>query len=64
LIPFNTKFYDISHKNPDLYGPFWIYTTLIFIMAASGSLNKYLKGASTDELFQQFIPLAASIVKF
>jgi len=63
MIPFNPKFFDISHKNPDLYGPFWIYTTLIFVIAASGSLTKYFNGASTDELFQNFIPTAASIVR-
>jgi len=42
LVPFNPKFYDIIESNPDLYGPFWISTTLILTIAASGSLNKYL----------------------
>lgn len=63
MIPFNPKFYDISQKSPDLYGPFWIYTTLIFVIAASGSLTKYLTGRSNDEeFFQEFVPLAATIV--
>ncbi len=62
LIPFNPKFYDISQKNPDLYGPFWIYTTLIFVIAASGSLTKQLNGNSSDQFFQEFVPLAASLV--
>lgn len=62
LIPFNPKFYDISQKNPDLYGPFWIYTTLIFVIAASGSLTKQLNGNSADQFFQEFVPLAASLV--
>jgi len=64
LIPFNPKFYDISQKNPDLYGPFWIYTTLIFVIAASGSLTKQLNGDSSDQFFQEFVPLAASLVFF
>ena len=64
LIPFNPKFYDISTKNPDLYGPFWIYTTLIFVIAASGSLTKQLNGDSSDQFFQEFVPLAASLVYF
>ncbi len=63
VIPLNSKFYDISQKNPDLYGPFWIYTTLIFVIAASGSLTKQLNGVSSDQFFQQFVPLAASLVK-
>lgn len=64
LIPFNPKFFEISQKNPDLYGPFWIYTTLIFVIAASGSLTKQLKGDSSDQFFQEFVPLAASLVNF
>ena len=63
VIPLNSKFYDISQKNPDLYGPFWIYTTLIFVIAASGSLTKQLNGVSSDQFFQQFVPFAASLVK-
>ena len=62
LIPFNPKFYDLCCKTPDLYGPFWIFTTLIFIMAASGSFTKYLTGNSTEDFFQEFVPTAASIV--
>jgi hypothetical protein len=63
MIPFNPKFYDISQKTPDLYGPFWIYTSLIFVIAASGSLTKYLTGKTYgEEFFQEFVPLAASIV--
>ncbi len=62
LIPFNPKFHDISHNNPDLYGPFWIYTTLIFIIAAAGSLTKYLENDTSQDYFQVFVPKAASIV--
>jgi hypothetical protein len=63
LVPFNPKFYDISEKTPDLYGPFWIYTTLVFIIAAAGSLAKYINGDSTKNFFQEFVPLAAAIVR-
>jgi hypothetical protein len=62
LIPFNPKFYDISEKSPDLYGPFWIYTTLVFIIAAAGSLAKYIKNDSTQNFFQNFVPIAAGVV--
>lgn len=29
-------------KNPDLYGPFWICTTLVFAIAISGNLSNFL----------------------
>ncbi|KAM8839243.1 protein YIPF1 [Synchiropus picturatus] len=29
-------------KNPDLYGPFWICTTLVFAIAISGNLSSFL----------------------
>jgi len=62
LVPFNPKFYDISEQSPDLYGPFWIYTTLVFIIAAAGSLSRYIQNQSTTNFFQEFVPIAAAIV--
>lgn len=62
LIPFNPNLYEISLNNPDVYGPFWIYTTLIFILAASGALTKFLAGNSTSAFFQDFVPISAGIV--
>jgi hypothetical protein len=64
LVPFNPKFYDISQQTPDLYGPFWIYTTLIFIIAASGSLSGYLQNNTSESFFQEFVPMATGIVRF
>ncbi len=64
LIPFNPKFYDISQQTPDLYGPFWIYTTLIFIIAAAGSLSGYLQNNISQNFFQEFVPIATGIVLF
>uniref|UniRef100_UPI0037E951A9 protein YIPF1 n=1 Tax=Semicossyphus pulcher TaxID=241346 RepID=UPI0037E951A9 len=29
-------------RNPDLYGPFWICTTLVFAIAISGNISKFL----------------------
>lgn len=63
LIPFNPFFHDTIEHNPDLWGPFWIYTFLIFIIAACGSITKYLGGTTvSDSFFQQFIPVAASLI--
>ena len=41
LFYFNKSFYKIVNDKPDLYGPFWIYTTLIYVMAAGGALSYY-----------------------
>ncbi|XP_047223239.1 protein YIPF1 [Girardinichthys multiradiatus] len=30
-------------KNPDLYGPFWICTTLVFAIAISGNISNFLQ---------------------
>jgi len=62
LIPFNIKFYDISTENPDLYGPFWIYTSIIFILSASGSLSRMSQGSKVSSFFQTFVPTAAGLI--
>ena len=62
LIPCNKNFIHLVEKNPDLYGPFWIYTTLIFIVASAGSLTKYIHGAEEEDYFQKFIPMAMAII--
>jgi len=35
-------FFELIAANPDLYGPFWIATTLIFAMAITGNLASFL----------------------
>jgi hypothetical protein len=47
-----------------LYGPFWIYATLIFALAAGGNISGYLQtpvGSVFNYNFR-FIPTAATIV--
>ena len=62
LIPFNKNFINLVEKKPDLYGPFWIYTTLIFIIASAGSLTQYIHGADQEDYFQKFIPIAGGVI--
>ena len=62
LIPFNHKFVDLTVTNPDLYGPFWIYTTLILAIASAGSLSRFISGNSTKNFFQEFVPIATGII--
>ncbi|OVA07926.1 Yip1 domain [Macleaya cordata] len=42
LIPFRGSFNEKTASNPDLYGPFWICTTLIFVAAAIGTFVTYV----------------------
>jgi len=61
FIPLNNNFIKIANDNPDLYGPFWIYTTLIYVMAAGGALSYYFTN-SANNYFQMFVPVAGSII--
>lgn len=45
--PRSAKFFTDEDGRPDLYGPFWISTTLIFLMAATGNFARYL---TSDDL--------------
>ena len=44
------NFADFVEDKPDLYGPFWIATTLIVVSSASGSFAQYLSGVSKDDI--------------
>jgi len=43
LLPFKFGFIEAAKANPDFYGPFWIATTLTFILAITGNLYAYFK---------------------
>lgn len=36
------NFLDVLEGNPDLYGPFWIATTVVFILFLGGTISQYL----------------------
>ena len=40
-------FFELVAANPDLYGPLWISTTLIFAMAMTGNLASYISFKAT-----------------
>ena len=47
-----SNFLDILDGNPDLYGPFWIATTVVFILFLAGTISQYLGARkSGNELF-------------
>ena len=41
------NFLDVMEGNPDLYGPFWIATTVVVILFMTGTISQYL--ASTGK---------------
>lgn len=59
--PIKNDFIQIAEDKPDLYGPFWIYTTLIYVIAAGGALSYYFTN-SINNYFQMFVPVAGSIL--
>ncbi|XP_020677215.1 protein YIPF1 homolog [Dendrobium catenatum] len=49
LFPFKASFAETTANNPDLYGPFWICTTLIFVAASIGTFVTYLAHKFQDK---------------
>lgn len=50
-------------QKPDLYGPFWIYTTLIIIIAISGNISRYMEMGDENFSYEyNYIPVAATII--
>lgn len=55
-------------EKPDLYGPFWIYTTLIVVLAIIGNLSRYIdtavikESSSEFEWEYDFVPVAATVI--
>lgn len=45
--PFRVKFLDSLNGKPELYGPLWIPTTLIFLIAVAGNLASYIQAVKT-----------------
>ncbi|KAK3422546.1 hypothetical protein EUGRSUZ_G02991 [Eucalyptus grandis] len=48
LFPTGGDFFSKIDANPDLYGPIWISTTLIFVIAALGNCATYLMEKNSD----------------
>lgn len=49
LYPIPGDFFQKIDDNPDLYGPVWISTTLVFMLAALGNCATYLIHKQTDK---------------
>jgi len=66
MIPFNKKFVNNYNQKPDLYGPFWVLTTLIATLFISSNIYCYI--TSPDDKQQALavsfktIPVAATVI--
>ena len=41
LLPYKKNFLEIINGKSDLYGPFWICISLVFLLGAAGNLSGY-----------------------
>lgn len=48
LTPWKRNFFETDDNSPDLYGPFWIMTTIVFLLACMGNLSRYLNDWDND----------------
>lgn len=54
IIPFNRNFSELAENKPDLYGPYWISTTLILLTIILGNLSRYIMSESKDHFYYEF----------
>ncbi|POS78562.1 hypothetical protein DHEL01_v203059 [Diaporthe helianthi] len=48
------NFLDVLEGNPDLYGPFWIATTVVFILFLGGTISQYLATTGQEPFVYDF----------
>lgn len=48
--------------NPDLYGPFWIATTVVFILFLGGTISKYLATTGQEPFVYDFKLLSGTFI--
>lgn len=48
FIPIKTEFIEQLNDNPDFYGPFWLLTTIIFLVSSTGNLSRYFYNWTKD----------------
>jgi hypothetical protein len=47
--PWRQDFFDKDDKCPDIYGPFWIMTTIVFLLSSMGNLANYIHHWKRDD---------------
>jgi len=54
------NFLDVLEGNPDLYGPFWIATTVVFILFLGGTISQYLDSIGKEAFAYDFTLLSGA----
>ena len=54
------NFLDVLEGNPDLYGPFWIATTVVMILFLTGTISQYLSGQGKGHFEYDFTLLSGA----
>jgi len=64
IIPFNKSFYQSIEVNADLYGPFWTFTTIIFLIALIGNFSSYIHAEDKENFVYDYnhVPHAIFII--
>ena len=55
------NFLDVLEGNPDLYGPFWIATTVVMILFLGGTINDYWARAGMGSFAYDFKLLSGTV---
>jgi hypothetical protein len=54
------NFLDVLEGNPDLYGPFWIATTVVLILFLGGTISQYLSATGSAQFAYDFTLLSGA----
>ncbi|RKF57404.1 Protein YIP5 [Erysiphe neolycopersici] len=54
------NFIEVLGGNPDLYGPLWIATTVVFILFLGGTINQYLSETNGTQFVYDFTLLSGA----
>lgn len=58
------NFLDVLEGNPDLYGPFWIATTVVLILFLGGTISDYLARSGRGTFAYDFELLSGGFLFF
>lgn len=58
------NFLDVLEGNPDLYGPIWIATTVVFILFLGGTISQYLAATGDEKFVYDFTLLSGTLIQF
>lgn len=50
-MPWKKDFFEGLGEKPDLYGPLWIVTTIIFLLSLAGNLSRYLSNLGEAQFY-------------